>query len=442
MVRHKTPAVFYRRSAQGALLLGMLSTLLCSTPGQAQDRPSVSRSEGVELENRVARMERILESQTLIQMLNSIEQLRADISVLRGQLEVQGNELARIHNRQRELFNDMDTRLYRLEEAGTGGTTADTRAGGAVSPGDASDDELGTFEPDRPQEIADNTISLIDQPPTSAPVPIERVERPLAVLEPPAERVVGDDPSGEVVSVIRREFSRAQPQPGPVPPPDTTAQPLPGANPLPDTTAQPLPGANPLPGIAIEAELQPAPLPDTITRQETDPSVAPSAAPVTTAGGPALAAPPDTIAMVGDDFPSPVTEAPEPAIDPLQIEAEYRRAFSLMRQRHYDRASSAFRAFTERFPDSEYSDNAQYWLGESHYALAEFSEAIVEYEKLIENYPESSKLTHAMLKIAYSYQALKNNEEAQQRLYELIEQHPGTTASRLAQDRLEQLGSN
>ena len=67
------------------------------------------------------------------------------------------------------------------------------------------------------------------------------------------------------------------------------------------------------------------------------------------------------------------------------------------------------------------------------------SNAIAEYERLTNNYPQSQKYTHALLKIGYSYQELGLINEAKQYLEMLVKQYPDTTASRLAQTRLQQL---
>jgi tol-pal system protein YbgF len=130
----------------------------------------------------------------------------------------------------------------------------------------------------------------------------------------------------------------------------------------------------------------------------------------------------------------------EPVIvNPELVRADYDQAFSLLTQAQYDQAILAFRSFLAKYPVSEFSDNAQYWLGESFYVMRQFEAAIGEYENLINNYPDSQKFTHALLKIGYSYQELGIIAEARQYLEMLTRQYPETTASRLAQSRLQQI---
>lgn len=65
------------------------------------------------LNQRVERFEQVARGQLALQ--NQIEMLRTEIARLRGQLEVQANELAQAQRRQRELYADLDTRLKPME---------------------------------------------------------------------------------------------------------------------------------------------------------------------------------------------------------------------------------------------------------------------------------------------------------------------------------------
>ena len=138
------------------------------------------------------------------------------------------------------------------------------------------------------------------------------------------------------------------------------------------------------------------------------------------------------------------------AADPAMAREEYEHAFSFLKQSQYEQAIKAFREYLAIYPNSEYADNAQYWLGEAYYVLRQFDQAIIEYNTLIKNYPDSQKYTHALLKIGYSYQELGQLDQAKKVLLDLEQRYPQTTASRLATERLkvidnalqQQAGSN
>ncbi len=54
----------------------------------------------------------------IIQLMNQVESLQAEISKLRGQLEVLSNGLENAQKRQRDMYLDLDTRLRRIETQG------------------------------------------------------------------------------------------------------------------------------------------------------------------------------------------------------------------------------------------------------------------------------------------------------------------------------------
>jgi tol-pal system protein YbgF len=131
----------------------------------------------------------------------------------------------------------------------------------------------------------------------------------------------------------------------------------------------------------------------------------------------------------------------EEAVDPLKAEAVYQKAFKLLKESQYDQALKAFKGFLKDYPDSIFSDNAQYWLGEANYVKQNYELAINEYQALLSTYPNSKKVSHALLKIGYSYAELGNAADAKKTLKEVKLQYPGTTAARLADERLRKIGS-
>jgi tol-pal system protein YbgF len=135
----------------------------------------------------------------------------------------------------------------------------------------------------------------------------------------------------------------------------------------------------------------------------------------------------------------PVAE--EEPVDPLKAEAVYQKAFKLLKESQYDQALVAFKDFLKDYPDSPFSDNAQYWIGEANYVKQNYELAINEYQALCNTYPDSQKVSHALLKIGYSYAELGNDVEAKKTLKNVKEQYPGTTASRLAEERLRKIST-
>lgn len=70
-----------------------------------------------DLDARLAAIEQQLKSQGLADLFNQVEQVKADVARLRGQLEVLANDIDQQQKRQRDLYVDLDTRLRKLETA-------------------------------------------------------------------------------------------------------------------------------------------------------------------------------------------------------------------------------------------------------------------------------------------------------------------------------------
>jgi len=117
----------------------------------------------------------------------------------------------------------------------------------------------------------------------------------------------------------------------------------------------------------------------------------------------------------------------------------YQAAFELLKGQRYAPAASAFEQFLVRFPDSELANNAQYWLAESHYVTQQFDQALREFGIVMEKFPNSRKVPDALLKIGYCNYELQHWEAARASLTRVQTEYPGTTAARLAGQRLQRM---
>ena len=221
-------------------------------------------------------------------------------------------------------------------------------------------------------------------------------------------------------------------------PPLPTLAPTPGGGvagtPAPESTLQLQP--DPSASGALPPALGEPPLSDVVPGSPGDsllssPPVAPSATlkPLPATGAAAPLAP----AATAEQGRAAATA------DDASSEAAYREAFALLRAGDYDGAITAFSSFQGQYPDSQYGDNAQYWLAEAYYAKSDYAPAIAEYQKMLVQYPASRKLSHAMLKIGYSYDKLGKPTEARAVLADLVAKYPDSAAGHLAQERIGQI---
>jgi len=139
----------------------------------------------------------------------------------------------------------------------------------------------------------------------------------------------------------------------------------------------------------------------------------------------------------------PVTPVPIPGIASPAAESgakqAYSSAFELPKEGRYAQSIEAFSQFLKQYPNSQYTDNAQYWLGEANYVSREYKVALDEFNKLIASHPDSSKIPGARLKIGYVYYELKNWTEARNMLALVVKSYPNTTVAKKASERLDRM---
>ena len=84
------------------------------------------------------------------------------------------------------------------------------------------------------------------------------------------------------------------------------------------------------------------------------------------------------------------------------------------------------------------ADNCQYWIGECYYALKNYDQAIVEFEKVF-RYSNSNKSDDALLKLGLTYLRLNKPAAAKSQFELLIANHPRSEFVDLAQRHIDKL---
>ena len=132
----------------------------------------------------------------------------------------------------------------------------------------------------------------------------------------------------------------------------------------------------------------------------------------------------------------PLAQSQKPASTAAEEKAAYDQAFQALKELRYADAAGKFQSFLDLYPNSEYSDNAQYWLGESYYVTRNYDIALAAFQNLMDRYPESPKVPDALLKMGYTHYELKQWDSARAALTQVQESYPDTTLARLAESRL------
>jgi len=136
--------------------------------------------------------------------------------------------------------------------------------------------------------------------------------------------------------------------------------------------------------------------------------------------------------------PMSVVNVPAPASEnPMEV---YQAAYRDYQRGNWDLALAGFRDFLTRYPDSELTPNAEYWIGESLYSEKKYSEAIDQFNRVVDKYPKSDKAPGALLKKGYGYLAMNDRPRAIVQFQYVVHEYPNAREAALAKDRLKQLG--
>lgn len=122
--------------------------------------------------------------------------------------------------------------------------------------------------------------------------------------------------------------------------------------------------------------------------------------------------------------------------------ATYENAFSLIKNRQYDRAQVEFQAFLNDHPDHPLAGNAQYWLGETYYVRGDYEKAARIFAEGYQKYPKGSKAADNLLKLGLSLDAMGKTGDACVALKQLKKENPAGAAPvlRRADQEMTRLG--
>jgi tol-pal system protein YbgF len=118
----------------------------------------------------------------------------------------------------------------------------------------------------------------------------------------------------------------------------------------------------------------------------------------------------------------------------------YRSAYEDYMRGNYDLAADGFGEYMRRWPNTELTDNALYWIGECYDAQEKPEEALATFTKVLEDYPSSDKAAAAQLKKGLIYLKIGDQGQGVVNLQYVVYEHPGTREADLAREQLRSLG--
>lgn len=125
-------------------------------------------------------------------------------------------------------------------------------------------------------------------------------------------------------------------------------------------------------------------------------------------------------------------------IEPANAEtlAEYKAAYSLVRNNENAKAELAFVDFISKYPNSELSGNSFYWLGLLKLNSGDPMSAIDQFKSVIDRFPGHDKETDTLYRLGFAYLKVEDKDSARRYLVDVIERFPNSKAAKLAKNLL------
>ena len=144
---------------------------------------------------------------------------------------------------------------------------------------------------------------------------------------------------------------------------------------------------------------------------------------------------------------SKLPEPPEartvtPSVAGLSPMRMYDQAFADYGAGQWALAIEGFQAFIRTFPMSDQTDDAQYYIGETHYLSGRYEEAVNAYNQVIQRYPDSNSTPAAYFKGGLALERLGDLDSARTSWGFVLETYPDSDAGRLAKQALDRTFSS
>jgi TolA-binding protein len=125
-------------------------------------------------------------------------------------------------------------------------------------------------------------------------------------------------------------------------------------------------------------------------------------------------------------------------VPPGEYQQRYQQALDQFHGHDYNGALQMFESLLASEANNSLSDNAQYWIGECHYALRQYKQAIVDFEKVF-TFPNSNKSDAAQFKLGLSYLRLGDNAKSREEFQRLLDVYPNSEYVGRAKEHLASL---
>jgi tol-pal system protein YbgF len=125
-------------------------------------------------------------------------------------------------------------------------------------------------------------------------------------------------------------------------------------------------------------------------------------------------------------------------VQPGEAES-FNAALQQFKNGDFKSATSSFREFVQKYPQSPYQPTAQYWLGNCLYAQRDYKASTSVLQGVVNNFPTHPRAPEALLAIAQNQIEQGQKPAARKTLQQIIAQYGNTEAAQTAQTKLSQV---
>lgn len=122
--------------------------------------------------------------------------------------------------------------------------------------------------------------------------------------------------------------------------------------------------------------------------------------------------------------------------DPQAETKDYETALNFVKASKYKEAAAAFDGFVKNYPSSPLAPSAQFWLGNSYYALHDCKKSQEAQQVVVHRWPDTPKAPDALLSISSCQQELGDAKASRKTLELLVSKYPNSPAADSARKQL------
>ena len=139
------------------------------------------------------------------------------------------------------------------------------------------------------------------------------------------------------------------------------------------------------------------------------------------------------------DVPVAAAAAPAPIGAGVSPQRMYDTAWADYTNGQWALALQGFEAYIRTFPRSELTDDAAFYIGQTHFAEGKFTESVDALESVLLNYPDGDIVPEASYKRGLALDQLAEPDRARQAFELVVKNYPESNMAALAQQALDRL---